>query len=764
MSSIRPASCFLACCFAILIWSHRGLAESPNEASHSSQAPDQPSTDERKPLSVEEIAERAKKSVVVVSFTDLEGKAQGVGSGFIVSPDGLVATNLHVIREARPILVKTTDGQEYDVVAIHATEEGSDLAVLRIEAKDLPALELGDSDALKQGQDVVAIGHPQELKFSVVSGVVSGRREIDGRQMIQLAIPIERGNSGGPLLDRYGRVQGILTLKSTVTANLGYAMEVNALKPLLDKPNPISMDRWLRLGALDPEEWEPLFGALWRKRGGRILVEGRGQGLGRRSLCLSQADVPDAPFEVGVTVRLKDEDGAAGLVFHADGGNLHYGFYPSGGRIRLSRFDGPDVYSWQVLEQVDTPYYKPGEWNRLKIRIEAGAIKGYVNDRLIVTSHDARYTTGRVGLAQFRETEAEFKSFQIAKEIPSLRPSPELEQDVAELVGEISPDRPPQPELVNRFTEHETAAMIALRERADQLEQQAERLRQLARAVHVNRVQSELAELLQAPEGEIDLFHAALLVAALDNESLETEVYRKEVDRMTEAIRKKVPQDADVEQKLATLNDQFFGELGYHGSRTDYYSRSNSYMNQVIDDRKGLPITLSVLYMELARRLGLNVVGVGMPGHFIVRFEPGEGDARLIDVFNRGAVLTRDEAAQRVAESTGRPIRDDDLATTTKKAVIIRMLHNLFGIARDETDAESMLRYVDTIVKLDPEAAQPGTATDRWLRAVLHFQTDRIAEARVDVGWLLEKQPEEINMIHVRQLERALEATDSGGN
>src|SRR5262249_1120227 len=151
---------------------------------------------------------------------------------------------------------------------------------------------LGDAEKLKIGQDVVALGNPQGLKYSVVSGVVSGRRTFDGRSMIQLAMPIEPGNSGGPLVDRLGRVQGVLTLKSVVTANLGFAMPVNALRPLLEKPNPVPMAKWLTIGALDPEDWTTVFGARWRQRAGRILVDGTGKGFGGRALCLSTKPIP----------------------------------------------------------------------------------------------------------------------------------------------------------------------------------------------------------------------------------------------------------------------------------------------------------------------------------------------------------------------------------------------------------------------------------------------------------------------------------------
>ncbi len=176
------------------------------------------------------------------------------------------------------------------------------------------------------------MGNPQGLTHSVVAGVVSGQRTIDGRPMIQLAIPIEPGNSGGPLLDMQGRVHGILTIKSLVTPNLGFAVAINTLKPLLKKPNPVPMAAWLTIGALDRDDWQAKFGGQWRQRAGRILVEGVGSGFGGRSLCLSKREMPDLPCEIAVTVKLQDESGAAGLIFHADGDDRHYGFYPSNGQ------------------------------------------------------------------------------------------------------------------------------------------------------------------------------------------------------------------------------------------------------------------------------------------------------------------------------------------------------------------------------------------------------------------------------------------------
>lgn len=701
---------------------------------------------------VQELAATLKKSVVVVTFTGRTGKQEGLGTGFVVGADGLIATNLHVIGEARPIFVTTADGKKHDVLAVHATQKSHDLALLKIAAKDLVPLPLADSSKLAQGAPVVAIGNPHGLEHSVVSGVVSGRREVDGKPMIQLAIPIEPGNSGGPLVDLDGRVHGILTMKSLVTRNLGFAVESNALKPLLEKPNPVPIARWLTIGALDPQEWTPLFGADWRQRAGRLNVRGTGEGFGGRSLCLWLGEVPDEPFELAVSVKLDAEDGAAGLVFRSDGKDRHYGFYPTNGRLRLSRFEGPDVFSWQVLREVQSPAYVAGGWNDLKVRVEKGKITGWVNDVLVVESDDAALPAGRVGLAKFRDTQAEFRGFRVAAKIDSDRPDAETTTRIAKLVADISPTRPPEDGLVEKLAGETVGSRLVLRERARLLEQQATRLRQLEQAVRTQRIQAELVRIFEKADADVDLARAALLVSQLDNEEVDVDGYVREIDRIVAGIRAKLPADADGAAKFAALDRHLFEELGFHGSRTDYYNKSNSYLNEVLDDREGLPITLSLLYIEAARRLGLRVAGVGLPGHFVVRREPPGAEPQLVDVFDRGRTMTRDDAAKLVRESTGSDIRDEHLAPQTKRAIVVRILHNLFGAARDAQDTESMLRYVDTIVKLDEQAAE-----DRWFRAVLRFQTQRLDEAKADTEWLLAHEPAGINLPRVRELHRILD-------
>jgi regulator of sirC expression with transglutaminase-like and TPR domain len=700
---------------------------------------------------VEELAKAARPSIVVIRVTGRSGKKTGIGTGFVVSADGLIATNLHVLGEGRPIEVQTPDGKRHPVTAVHAFDRSLDLALVRIETKGLPALELGDSDTLRDGQAVVALGHPRGLEHSVVSGVVSGRPKVEGRPMIQLAMPIEQGNSGGPVLDLQGRVRGVVTLKAQVTPNLGFAMPVNTLKTLLKRPNPVPIARWITIGTVNPEDWAIVFEGRWRQRNGVLTADGAGAGFGGRSLCLSKRPVPPVPFEVSVTVRLDDEAGAAGLVFHADGADKHYGFYPSAGKMRLSRFAGPDVFSWKVLHDKLSPHYRPGDWNVLKVRVEKERILCYVNDHLVVESRDSDFTSGQVGLAKFRTTHAEFKNFRLGDKLPPATPPAELVARVTKAVAGLGTEAPPEPALVERMLPDAPASLAVLRDRARQLERQAARLRELAAAVYQKAVLDELTRATSGKEVDIDLVHAALLIARLDNEELDVAAYRNQVDRLAREIEATLPKEASEKDRLAALNRELFEKRGFHGSRSDYYNRANSYLNEVLEDREGLPITLSLLYMELARRLGVKVEGVGLPGHFVVRHVPVKGKPQLLDVFEGGKAMSRADAQRKVEGITGKGLQPADLAPVPKKMILVRMLYNLRGLAEKEGDAGALLRYQDAIVTVAPD-----NPTERLARAGFRYQNGDRKGSIADLDWLLDHNPPGLDRERVMELRRIL--------
>jgi serine protease Do len=709
-------------------------------------------------MSVAELAAKGHDSTVVISVAGRDGERSSLGTGFVIAGNGLIATNLHVIGEARPIIVTLADGRQLEATEIHATDRAMDLAIIRVNANNLKPLELGNSDALKQGQEVVAIGNPRGLEHSVVSGVVSAIRVMDGKPMLQLAMPVEQGNSGGPVLDRQGRVQGVVTMKSVITENLGFALAINALKPLLKKPNPVRMDRWLTIGALDAEEWAPLMGGRWRQHAGRIVVEGPGTGFGGRALLVSKRAAPAVPFELAVWVRLKNEDGAAGLAFAMHDVDRHYGFYPTNGKLRLTRFDGPDVYSWHILKEVRTPAYRPGEWNRLRLKIENENIRGYVNDVQVVEANDAEFREGKAGLASFRDTHAEFKGFEVGSRLPSVLPSPEVTQRVERMAREVEAERAPDAKVVGDLLPDADAGVRALLESADRREREAKQLRRAADALRARRTERDLTALFDhKAEKEIDLLRAALIVAKMDNDDLDVDAYLREVDGFARAIRASLPPKAGDAAKLAALEEFLFRKMGFHGCRTESDSRSNSYLNEVIDDREGLPVTLSILYIELARRIDVSVVGIGLPGRYLVRLESAKDDSTLIDVFEEGRRLSHAEAQAQAQTLSDVPITPESWKPQSKREIVNRLVRNLAGNAEETRDAEAMLRYIEVMLALDS-----NSVLEHWRRAVLCYQTGRHSDSLSECNWLLAKDPHKLAGVtdpsQIQQLKSLLEA------
>jgi len=274
----------------------------------------------------------------------------------------------------------------------------------------------------------------------------------------------------------------------------------------------------------------------------------------------------------------------------------------------------------------------------------------------------------------------------------------------------------------------------------------------LAQDVHHQQIIDRLSKLGTLADEKIDLLAAALLVARLDNDEIDVAAYQRQVDRLARELADRLPARASEVTKLAELNRFFFSDYGFHGSRTNYYHRSNSYLNEVLDDREGLPITLSVLYMELGRRIGLDIQGVGLPGHFIVKHVPARPSdsaaEQLIDVFDGGKPLSRDDAEKLVGEK----LTDEHLAATKRRAILVRMLSNLLGLAQAENDARAALRYADAIVAVAPDAGSYRAA-----RAVLRAQTKRLKGALADCDWLLKERPDGVDLDRVRQLREFIE-------
>jgi serine protease Do len=702
---------------------------------------------------VEGVASLVRPSLVSISSTDRDGKKHGVGTGFVISSEGLIATNLHVIGENRKFQIEAADGRNLPITSIHATDRLYDLAIIRVELADgsLPALKLGDSETATPGVRVVAMGNPLGWKNSVVQGIVSERREIDGRSMLQLAMPIEPGNSGGPVVNTEGKVLGIVTMKSLVTLNLGFAIEVNALRRLMEQPNPVPYKSWLTIDRMPASRWTTSGGADWRQRAGRIQVSGTAEGFAGRSLCLSTSepttDPADESFELAVEVRMEDESGAAGLAFHSDGGNRHYGFYPSAGKIRFTAFQGPDVFSWRVLHDEPSTHYRAGQWNELKIRVEPERILCFVNGELVFETKDKTFARGSVGLAKFRDTKASFRSFTVGAKIVSSKITVEQQtKGLAKLQG-IGDIRDLRQVDVSQLVEDSHITGVVIAARLAQLEVERLRLTALQDEVKLQEVVTAIKKAMASETPA--LLSTALLLGKADDPEVQVGAYVDYVTQLAEEIRPKMPEGkaATAAARFAVLRRVVFEELGFHGSRHEYYHPANSHMHRVIDDREGLPISLSVFYICLAKHFDLQVEGVGLPGHFVVRELHGDDVSQLIDPFEGGKLLSREAADKLVRANAGVPLTDEMLIPTDEKTILRRMASNLIGAAERRQDQASLRRYLELAVELEPESVQL-----RGMRALARFQAKRRQLALEDLQWFSDNKPAGIDLNRIEEL------------
>ena len=293
--------------------------------------------------------------------------------------------------------------------------------------------------------------------------------------------------------------------------------------------------------------------------------------------------------------------------------------------------------------------------------------------------------------------------------------------------------------------------------RAGELESQAAELKRLAADVRTAAVVGELERLAGPELANIDLLRGALTIARLDEEDLDVEAYVKHVDRMADEIKRKLAEGANESQKLAALNEYLFKDNGFHGSRTDYYHRANSYLSRVIDDREGLPITLSLLYIELGSRLGLKIEGVGLPAHFVVRHVPVEGRPQLIDVFEAAMPLSREAAERKILAFTGEPARPEHFDAVSDRQILQRILLNLIGNAQNAKtgpDREALIRYESTMLAIDPKLVR-----DRGLRAVCRWETGRTAAAVSDLQVLIDAKPEGLDLDELKKMQEHFRTT-----
>lgn len=231
---------------------------------------------------------------------------------------------------------------------------------------------------------------------------------------------------------------------------------------------------------------------------------------------------------------------------------------------------------------------------------------------------------------------------------------------------------------------------------------------------------------------------AALQLATIEYPRLDTGLFVQMLDSHAIELGQRISEDADGAEFVGTANEYLFDELGFEGNETDYYNPRNSCLNDVISNRVGIPITLSVVYMEISRRLSKPVQGIGLPGHFLVSYDDGDFQT-YIDPFHGGRLLTAEECGELARASTGIDLESNPhlLEPVSSRYILVRMLNNLRGVYVRQGEPAKIVSVLDLLIEAFPAASE-----ERRQRGLLNLELHRFPEAKSDLEYYLRLVPE----------------------
>ena len=263
-------------------------------------------------------------------------------------------------------------------------------------------------------------------------------------------------------------------------------------------------------------------------------------------------------------------------------------------------------------------------------------------------------------------------------------------------------------------------------------------------------------KVLACDDVRIDLAHACLLIAQDAYPNLPVERYLGDIERMAMRLRGRMPQTSAPEERVAALNQFLFEDLGFRGNTEEYYDPRNSYLNDVIDRKVGIPISLSVVYMAVGRRVGLPLEGVSFPGHFLVRLRMRQG-VLVLDPFAGGAPQSEADLRDRLQRvippgATDRvPLSelplDQFIEAATNRQILARVLRNLKTIYRETDKPERMLEVLNRMLVVAPESS-----ADLRERGIVYQRLECYRAALKDLSDYVEREPDAPDMDEVRTL------------
>lgn len=252
----------------------------------------------------------------------------------------------------------------------------------------------------------------------------------------------------------------------------------------------------------------------------------------------------------------------------------------------------------------------------------------------------------------------------------------------------------------------------------------------------------------QVEDERIPLGRAALVIARTEYPDLDIEQYVRRLDEMGQRARRLLGDLPDATETIAALNQVLFAEEGLRGNRDGYYDPRNSFVNDVLDRRLGIPITLSLIYMEVGQRVGFPLFGVGMPGHFLLKHYDVDGQETLIDPFAEGRILSLADCQHRLDEiySGQMLLQPEFLLAVSRRQILTRVLNNLKNIYLSTRNFRKALAIVDMILAIYPRSPE-----DVKQRATLRYSLGQLRGAAEDLEDYLKMSPEASDADEVRQ-------------
>jgi regulator of sirC expression with transglutaminase-like and TPR domain len=250
------------------------------------------------------------------------------------------------------------------------------------------------------------------------------------------------------------------------------------------------------------------------------------------------------------------------------------------------------------------------------------------------------------------------------------------------------------------------SAVPLLQEAEIEQPEMAERIASVLEEIRGGKLEDELTAQAALPDDRMDLEQCAFLIARYAYPSLDVSMYVRQLDEMAQEVRDRIGPRASGEETVKTLNRYLFTEQGFKGNTKNYYEVENTYLNRVIDRRTGIPISLSIVYLLIGKRLGLPVHGIGMPGHFLVKYESDRYKI-FVDCFNGGALLT-EKNCQRFLTEAGYGFDERYLQHSAVRAVLSRMIKNLLAIYAKLDDTLRQTRLAKFMEILGCEIKEGG--------------------------------------------------------